>query len=453
MSTKLVATKDPMRLALGVLMVMTVSRVHQHFGWLAPFRPALLVFGACVAYAYMNPKLLNKGRLLRSWYARVFVALGVIACVSVPFGINMGGSAKYILSNYSKVLIFAFLLLMAIRSVADLYAMVWSFVIGIAVLAFFSVFVFQTHSIGPAGFSRLGEGYALDANDMGLMLVVGVVFSLLLVESRRGFARLLLIGLLLLCTIALIRTGSRGALLGLGCTLVSGILLLRHISPVRRVVPVAVASLAFVALAPPAYWDQMSTMLNPKEDYNWDSDTGRRQIWIRGIGYMLARPIAGLGVENFGLAEATLSERARNAAPGQGIKWSAPHNTFIQAGAEMGIPGLVVFTALVLGGIGRMIALARRIPPSWRRGDAERRFMARAPSYLAVAMVAFLVSAFFVSFVYWDLVYIIASFMAATEMLIRDLRTGHADGMPAVAALQVRPNGRFWRMRVSTANS
>ena len=49
-------------------------------------------------------------------------------------------------------------------------------------------------------------------------------------------------------------------------------------------------------MAPPGYWDQMGTILEPTEDYNWSDPIGRRQIMIRGMGYIAQYPVFGLGV-------------------------------------------------------------------------------------------------------------------------------------------------------------
>ena len=55
--------------------------------------------------------------------------------------------------------------------------------------------------------------------------------------------------------------------------------------------------LTMMATAPPGYWKSMQTILeDPKADYNWDSLNGRRQLAKRGMGYMLAYPVFGVGI-------------------------------------------------------------------------------------------------------------------------------------------------------------
>ena len=101
------------------------------------------------------------------------------------------------------------------------------------------------------------------------------------------------------------------------------LLSLEGISIIRRIGFVSVVAASLAIAAPQGYWEQMGTLTSLEEDYNWDAESGRREVWIRGMGYMLSRPIFGIGLGNFGRAEGTISERARTRfADDPGIKWS-----------------------------------------------------------------------------------------------------------------------------------
>src|SRR5207247_11224361 len=45
--------------------------------------------------------------------------------------------------------------------------------------------------------------------------------------------------------------------------------------------------------------------------------------------------------------EGTISPLARLQERGRGVRWGAAHNTFIQVGAELGVPGLLLFIGLI----------------------------------------------------------------------------------------------------------
>jgi O-antigen ligase len=106
-----------------------------------------------------------------------------------------------------------------------------------------------------------------------------------------------------------------------------------------------------------------------------------------------------------------------------GIKWSAAHNSFLQAAAEMGIPGILLFCALVFGSFLQCIMIRRRLPPNWYKGDHEERFLYYTSVYLPVAMIGFAVGGFFVSFAYMDLVYVLGAFVAGLQVSV-DVKLG-----------------------------
>src|SRR5690606_15321749 len=115
------------------------------------------------------------------------------------------------------------------------------------------------------------------------------------------------------------------------------------------------------------YWSLMKTMLNPSQDYNWagGSETGRMEIWKRGVTYMAGNPLLGVGVRCFSVAEGTLSPQAAQQSIGIGFKWSTAHNSFVQIGAELGVGGLLLFCAMLASSFRQLWRIARLRP----RGD------------------------------------------------------------------------------------
>ena len=109
-------SSDPFRVILAVLIVVSISRIHQHFPVIGALRPALLIVVLAAVFAMLNPRVVQTRNLTEFWPARIVAALGILACFSVLFGISQGGSGKYFLENYSKVLLSGFLIMVAIRS-------------------------------------------------------------------------------------------------------------------------------------------------------------------------------------------------------------------------------------------------------------------------------------------------------------------------------------------------
>jgi O-antigen ligase len=427
---------DLLRIALFALVLMSVSRIHQHISIVAVARPALLVAGIAFVYAFLNPHLLGT-TWWRAWPAKVVAALGVVACLSAPFGLSLGASGTFILREYAKVLILTFLLMAVIRQTRDLAMFVWAYVISCGVLVWMALFVFDlTHF---SDLARLNDLYTYDANDVGVVLLVGFGLALLTFQtsgtSGKVFSAVVLFGI----GMAIARSGSRGSFLGL---LVVGVVLLFFVGKVsigKRVAIVATAVLALAIAAPAGYWQQMETVFNPTEDYNWADEGGRRMVFMRGLSYLADRPFTGVGIDNFGRAEGTLSARARAWVPGEaGVRWMAPHNSYLQAGVEMGIPGFILFSSLVFGGMVGMRRLRRRLPPEWEHGDPEGRFLYLSTVYLPVAYVGFAVTCFFVSFAYMDPIYILSAFSVGIYVCVQR-RLGTVPGLARPASQRRNP--------------
>ena len=427
---------DGLRWALVILTILTVSRVHQHFGFLAVTRPALLLALIALGYAMAKPSALSGLPWAKSWPAKVVMGIGIWACLGAPFGLSLGGSARLIIESFSKVLIFSFLLMATTRSVADLRRYIWAYVIAAALLVWMSLFVFGLQKASGDGFYRLNDLYTYDANDVGVMLLAASGLVLLAFQTS-GNAGRVACGLILVgigATIA--RTGSRGAFLGFIAMFLALLVFGRSVSPLKRVAFVVVTVIGLAIASPPGYWDQMMTSFKPKEDYNWTEPSGRRQLWTRGLGYIKTYPVFGVGIGQFSRAEGTISSLADQWDPRlRGVRWSAPHNSFVEAGAELGFPGAVMWISLTVGGIVSLWRLRRRVPRVWATGDPDERFLYHATSYLPVSYVAFTVSAFFVSFAWVDGIYILTAYLVGLHMAVRQRQMwgALAPGAPAMA--------------------
>lgn len=450
---RLTMVRDPLRAALFVLTVLTVSRVHEHYPMLAKARPALLLVAASVGYAYLNPRYLTRANVLGLWPMRLVATLGVLACCSVPFGLSLGGSALFILDSYVKTLAYAFIIAVSIRSVADLFTLLWAYVVGCGILAFFSIFVFGISREGNSYVTRLNHLYTYDSNDLCVVMMVGLPLTLLLLSVERGTRRWILLAILTGISATIARSGSRGGFLGFLAIGVAGLVLVNSVSSGRRLFVAAAAFIVLVVGAPPGYWKQMGTILSPKEDYNYSDIDGRKAVMNRGIGYMMEYPVFGLGINNFSRAECSISPKIATLRANGPMKCSAPHNSYIEAGSELGIPGFVVWASLVIGGIFAPLRLRRRLRKSWRRGTPPERFIFNATSFFSVAMVGFAVTSFFVSFAWMDPIYLMAAFLTGLYVVTRQQLEDSAN--PGVSpAPMLTPRGvAGWRVRRSVAKA
>src|SRR6476660_7853273 len=77
-TNKLFIIRDPLRISLFVLTVLTISRVHEHYSILAKLRPGQLLVVASVGYAYLNPRFLTRVNVFRFWPTRLVLALAIL---------------------------------------------------------------------------------------------------------------------------------------------------------------------------------------------------------------------------------------------------------------------------------------------------------------------------------------------------------------------------------------
>jgi O-antigen ligase len=304
---------------------------------------------------------------------------------------------------------------------------------------------------------RLSNLYTWDANDVGCVLLTGLPLALLTYQSSRGRGRILSLIIIAGIGATVARTGSRGAFIGALVVGVALLLLLHQISPVKRLLFVVVAGSALVLTAPEGYWEQMRTITAPKEDYNWTATYGRKEVWKRGIGYMWSNPLLGIGINNFEMAEGTISSVAKSFVdrPGVRLKWSSAHNSFVEVAAELGLPGLFLWSALIIGGFVGMNRMRRRLGRAWARGDPEQRFLYNATLYLPISILGFTATAFFLSFAYIEIVYILAAYVTGVYVAVdakrRELAPSSAAGARQTGAGRVSQPA--WRRNLAAGGA
>jgi len=159
--------------------------------------------------------------------------------------------------------------------------------------------------------------------------------------------------------------------------------------------------------------------------------TGRTDLWTVGLRMVSAHPLEGVGVGNFQdasvhyLLQPGLIHRADFIITTPKIA----HNTYLQAFAELGIPGGVMFILIVASGAGCMLAAART---ATARGDLELELLTRGAF---VATTGFLAASFFISENYSKLMWLLLAL--GPPMLAIARRSGQpatSPGRPAIAS-------------------
>jgi len=400
--------------ALAVYLLAAVGRVHQLFPLLLPLKPLLL---SCIVAATIffvlpgNRPGQDRRPLARAFPLRCMTALLVWGLLSIPGALWVGGAFQTVTDVLLKAVLMAVVLAGAVRGIRDVERLAGAYFVAIAL---YSVVVLGRFNVGGDDW-RLNKLYYYDANDFATVAVtalpLGIYFAL---RGRRLWVR---VGAALgsaAITTAFIWTGSRGGFVA-AIGVIAFILVGYSTIALRwRLTSLAVVVTLVVGLASDAYWEKMRSLLHPAEDYNLESQEGRKAIWLRGIGYMLGHPVFGVGAGNFPTAEGTISPRAARQSVGRGVKWQAAHNSYVQVGAELGIPGLCFFVGMI---VSAWLGLLRRRP--WPNGadrprDPRGRPLAQA---LAASLLGFAVGAFFLSLAYTEALYVLVALAAGLRRI------------------------------------
>jgi O-antigen ligase len=415
----LTPTADAVRISLFALMMINISAIQMYMGPVRLLRPGLTFLAVAVLLVLLKPGLVEWKNMTVSSPSKWVLVLFGLACGSALFGLSLGGSVGFILDVYSRNLIFFFLIVIAIRTIHDLALLMWSFVASVGVLVVLAQTVLDLEYTRE-GLGRLGGGQGMfDANDIGMILVMALPLSLLFFFNGKRLTRLLSLGTMIGIPVTIALTGSRGAIIGLVLVGLAILVTLQRISVIKRASILAAVVAGVFFAAPDGYWKQMGTLFNLKQDYNFSVDYGRKGIAKRGVGYMIGHPLFGVGVANFPRAEGTISPIARaRLDEGLSVEWIAPHNTYVQVGAELGIPALMIWLSLLAGGTVGLWRLRRRLPASWAHESAERKFLSDACLFLPMSFLGFAVTSLFLSHAYTIVAYIIFAYLGALRLLV-----------------------------------
>ena len=399
---------DALLIAVAGYILTTVGRVHQLFPVLESLHPATLSgLFAIVCYASDRQVTRRVGEVFVG-PTKYLAAFFLWMILSVPGALVIGTSFDVVFGNFLKTAVMYVVVAGAVRGPRDVERLAMVYLISATLYA---VIVIARFDLGSGDGWRLGHLYYYDANDFATFVVTAIPFGLYSLHAGRRLPVRLFAGMSLgILAIAFVRTGSRGGFIALVAVFTFIVVRYAAIALRWRIAATALVAIVVAGTASDQYWTQMGTILSDA-DYNRTDESGRMQIWRRGIGYMFRHPVLGVGPGNFQAAEGMLSAFADRQQLGVGVRWNAAHNSYIQVGAELGIPGLCIFVAIIASAFQAL----RRVNRSWpidRIVDDRPRALTQA---LTAALIGFVVGAYFLSLVYAELFYTLLALAAGLE--------------------------------------
>jgi O-antigen ligase len=418
--------------AVSLMLFAYVWRFQDTIPILGKFQLPLLFAGSAIALFFVNRHPWRRVEQLRMRLVTLVIALLVIMVLGIPSSLWRGGSFMFTLKVFLPNLVFMGLIATSIRSTRDVE---WYAKVNLYGAVYFAMIVNLFFHVGYDG--RLGDLVYYDSNDFALIMLCTIPFATYMLRTgRRGSNRALALLALALLIVGIVKSGSRGGFLGFIAVMLYILLRYRAIPSRVRLFSALAGIVLIVALGSDKYWAIMGSMLHPKEDYNWSGEEGRREIWKRGVGYMMHHPLLGIGVRSYPTAEGKLSDIGQAlAAQGRGFKWSVAHNSFIETGAELGVFGLGVFIAMFVVAIR---TLARIKPTGMSSLWITSREMALAQMLIG-SFVGFVIAGFFVSAEYFSYLYFLFGLAIGLIKLVRLRRSTVLAALANRTAVRLSP--------------
>jgi putative inorganic carbon (HCO3(-)) transporter len=410
--------------AFRALLAFTFILVLAPQAWipaLRPFRIALVAAVVGIGAQLMERAAQGRSLTVMGREIALTAALVAWAVVTLPLSYWPGGSASFLLEAYFKTVAIFWLLANAVDTVDRLCTLAWTLTGAAAFVALTAVKNYLSGAFLAANdpvrrIVGYDSGLTTNPNDLALLLNILLPLGVgLLLTTRGGLARLVLLGIVALEAVGVIVTFSRAGFLSLATTVVLLLWRLARRGRVAWALGGLAACVAGVALLPGGYGARLATIADIDAD-----PTGSAQArWgdtVAAVQFVLENPLVGAGV---GMNTLALNEM-------RGPAWKEIHNVYLQYAVDLGLPGCLLFSTLLVCCLRRARAVRRHAS----EGEAGRRLSSLAEG-IEMALVTFAVGAFFHPVGYHFYFYYLAGLAVAAAGI--HARMGAASGQGAAA--------------------
>jgi O-antigen ligase len=332
------------------------------------------------------------------------LAFLVWAIASLVWAVDPGAALSDA-SRLVQVVLLMFVTYSAVRTTRHLNVLMWSFLVGAAASAVYSL---ASGTYGDEG--RLSGIF--DPNFFAAELVAAMLFAgFMLALPRRAWTRLVLLGFLGIYAVAFVLTESRGGLIALGAALIAASVLA---GPVRAraiatvLVVSAFATVYYASIAPTKIRERITNV-------SAQASAGRADEWKIALEIASDRPLLGAGLGNFTVVEPAYATQNINLLRiNYALRFRLEtHNTYLNLLSELGIVGLGLFVALLALVAGVAMKGVRALG---RLADVEGEILARG---LICGTIGTLVAYIFLSGQYEKQLWLLLGLLAAIPTLAR----------------------------------
>ena len=278
-----------------------------------------------------------KARLLHPAMLAVFSFVLLQVASRFRYGL---GSMSEVFSFWSAFAIFVVTSALLIADERDYRKYVWGMILGGSVVVCYGLLAVAQHSPKLAGGRAGAYGMYENHNDYSFAILTIFPFAWQLLRITAGFARrLLLYVVLLACVAGTFLSLSRGGMLCL--VLAGGMLIWKSMTGARRLLVIGI----FGVLAMGAVVYQFAAREeNQRGHYTAeDAKSSRYELWRAARKMVVAHPILGVGSGRFNEFAGDYEELSHDQ------KGKVSHNTFLEVATGSGLTGLAAFMMILIG--------------------------------------------------------------------------------------------------------
>ena len=333
--------------------------------------------------------------------------------VSYAFAFNQEVAWQPML-DFTKWVVIYFLLINTIHEEKKLYIFVLVLLLLYFKLTQFTVRIWVENGFysDPRGLNAgggIGSGFFQNPNDFGIALtsVFGLSYYLAWYDERKtSWMKMWWLHAInsIFFVVSIIASSSRGAMIGLAAAIVA--IWWKSKRKVLGVSVVAVIGLAVIAAIPADNWERFQDM-GSTEDATAQS---RIALWTSAVRMLNEYPVTGVGPNNFTYVNVQHYHSEFS---------EVQHNVFLQAGSELGYPGLLLLFAMIAA----YFVNQKRVRERLVQLNQSRSYLYGLSHGLDICMIGFIVNGFFITVLYypffWMLLILSASLRRAVEILVK----------------------------------
>jgi len=328
----------------------------------------------------------------------------------IPLAMWKGGAFSTVFDQFSKGVVVAMLISMAVVTMRELRKLLWIQVSAVALVTFFSILL--RHHDKDGRLSGVQKSILENPNDLAINIAISFPLGVAFMLHARGFKKVLWAAALAFMGLGIILTYSRSGLLAFIISIV--VCVWEYgIKGKRRYMVGAAAVVMLIGIGvvfgSSHYRARVESIFlgNIQGSGDEGSLQAREALLKKSVMVALTHPIFGVGPGCFPLID-------------EG--WRVAHNTYTEIAAEAGIPALVLFL-IAIGAAFKNIAQIRK--SEHYREDSEFRLFTQA---LWAGLAAYLAGACFASTEYNLYPYFMVAYTCAMVQIIsRPLAVGGQD--------------------------